>query len=65
MTGMPAWDRVMPDDEIWEIVAFIKHSDKLPPDTAAAWQRLATAPGRIEEHTPEQHGDPPAPVPVP
>jgi thiosulfate dehydrogenase len=55
MTGMPSWDGIMSDDEIWKVVAFLKHSDKLPPETAAAWQALASEPGAIEEHTPEQH----------
>ena len=58
MTAMPAWDGILSDDEIWKIVAFIKHSDKLPPETQAAWQRAASTPTKIEEHTPtpNQHG---------
>jgi mono/diheme cytochrome c family protein len=55
MTGMPAWDGVLSDDEMWKVIAFIKHSDKLPPEAAAAWQKLASTPGEIEEHTPDQH----------
>jgi mono/diheme cytochrome c family protein len=55
MTGMPTWEGVMSDDEIWKIIAFIKHSDKLPPEVQAAWQKVASAPAEIEEHTPEQH----------
>jgi len=55
MTGMPSWDGVLTDEEMWKIVAFVKHSDRLPPDAQAAWQRSAATPGTIEEHTPEQH----------
>ncbi len=55
MTGMPSWDGVMSDDEIWKVVAFIKHSDKLPPDVQAYWQKMAATPGEIEEHTAGQH----------
>jgi mono/diheme cytochrome c family protein len=55
MTGMPAWDGILSDEEIWKVVAFIKHSNKLPPETAEAWQKLAAEPTEIEEHTPEQH----------
>ncbi len=61
MTGMPSWDGVMSDEEMWKVIAFIKHSDKLPPETAAAWQKLASEPGEIDEHTPEQHEHPPTP----
>jgi thiosulfate dehydrogenase len=60
MTGMPTWDGVMSDDEIWKVIAFIKHSDKLPPEAQAVWQKMATEPGEIEEHTPEQHEHAPA-----
>ncbi len=59
MTGMPAWGGVMSDDEMWKVIAFIKHSDKLPPEVRSAWQKLATTPGTIKEHTPEQHEHPP------
>jgi thiosulfate dehydrogenase len=55
MTGMPSWDGVMSDDEMWKVVAFIKHSDKLPPEAQGVWQKMATEPGKIEEHTPAQH----------
>ena len=41
MTGMPTWDGVLSDDEIWKVVAFIKHSDKLPPEVQAAWKTAA------------------------
>jgi mono/diheme cytochrome c family protein len=63
MTAMPSWDGIMSDEEIWAVIAFIKHSDKLPPETQKAWQELAASPGEMEEHTPEQHthapgGDP-------
>ena len=60
MTGMPTWDGVMSDDEIWKIVAFIKHSDKLPAEVQAVWQKMAAEPTEIEEHTPEQHEHTPA-----
>jgi thiosulfate dehydrogenase len=41
MTGMPSWDGTLSEDQIWTIVAFIKHSYKLPPDVDAAWRRAA------------------------
>jgi mono/diheme cytochrome c family protein len=42
MTGMPAWTGLLSDDEIWKIVAFIKNSGNLPPETQAAWVSAAT-----------------------
>ncbi len=29
MTAMPGWDGVLPDDEIWKVVLFVKNSAKL------------------------------------
>jgi mono/diheme cytochrome c family protein len=55
MSGMPTWDAILSDDEIWKIIAFIKHSEKLPPEVQSFWQKMAATPGEIEEHTPEQH----------
>ena len=46
MTGMPAWTGVLSDDQIWKIAAFLKQSDKLPPDAAAAWQAAAAPAAR-------------------
>jgi thiosulfate dehydrogenase len=41
MTGMPGWDRVMTDEDIWKVILFVKHSDKLPPDALKAWKEAA------------------------
>jgi mono/diheme cytochrome c family protein len=60
MTGMPAWDGILSDDEMWKVIAFIKHSDQLPPEVQASWQKMASTPGEIEEHVPEQHERAPA-----
>jgi len=43
LTGMPAWDGILSDDQIWKVIAFVKHTDKLPPDVQAAWQAAAAS----------------------
>ena len=63
MTGMPTWDGILSDDEMWKVISFIKHSDKLPPDVQSYWQKMAATPGEIEEHTSEQHEHAPAAEP--
>ena len=55
MTGMPTWDGVLADEDMWKIVAFIKHSDALPADVESAWRRMAVTTGERGEHPPEQH----------
>lgn len=44
MTGMPSWDGVLTDEEMWKVISFIKQSDKLPPDVDAAWHKAAAGP---------------------
>lgn len=43
MTGMPSWDGVMSDDDMWKTIAFIKHSGKLPAEVESAWKSAATS----------------------
>jgi mono/diheme cytochrome c family protein len=48
MTGMPSWSDLLSDEDIWKIVAFIKHSNKLPPGVEAAWRTpIAAAGGQL------------------
>ena len=30
MTAMPSWSGILSDDQIWKVVAYVKHSDKMP-----------------------------------
>lgn len=41
MTGMPAWDGVLSDDQMWKVIAFIKYSNKLPVEVESAWRKMA------------------------
>jgi mono/diheme cytochrome c family protein len=41
MTGMPAWDGLLTDDQIWKIVAFIKNSGGVAASVRAAWEKAA------------------------
>jgi len=36
-TGMPGYGATLTQPQIWQIALFLKHMDKLPPSTAAAW----------------------------
>lgn len=50
MTGMPTWDGILSDDTMWKIVAFVKHSDTLPPEAQATWQQAAASGGDAHAH---------------
>jgi thiosulfate dehydrogenase len=38
LTGMPAWSSALTDQQIWSLSLFLKHMDKLPPRSQAAWK---------------------------
>ena len=38
-TGMGAWENLMSDDEIWQVVGFLSHLNNLPPEVKAEWQQ--------------------------
>jgi hypothetical protein len=38
---------------MWKVIAFVKHSDKLPPDVKAMWQQAAQGPSTTNEVTPK------------
>jgi mono/diheme cytochrome c family protein len=39
-TGMPAWRGTLNDEQIWTLVLFLKHMDKLPPAAEEAWKNV-------------------------
>jgi mono/diheme cytochrome c family protein len=38
-TAMPAWGRQLSDENIWQMVSFLKRLDALPPAVAAEWKK--------------------------
>lgn len=50
-TGMPAWGKVLSEDEIWKVTGFLSHLDKLPPEVKDAWQKsFGVPPPEPSEH---------------
>ena len=39
-TGMPSWEGVLTDQQIWTLALFLKYMDKLPPAAKQAWQAV-------------------------
>jgi mono/diheme cytochrome c family protein len=37
-TAMPAWDSVLPEQDMWKVTSFLSHMDKLPPGAQQYWQ---------------------------
>jgi len=37
-TGMPAWDKSLPEQDIWKITMLLSHLDKLPPAVQEYWK---------------------------
>jgi plastocyanin/mono/diheme cytochrome c family protein len=59
-TGMPAFAKTHPPDDIWKIVAFVRHLPALTPEERAA---LAKREPGEHEHHPEGGAPPPQPSP--
>jgi mono/diheme cytochrome c family protein len=46
LTGMPGWSKSLKEDDIWKLVTFITHTDKLPPDIQKDWSPNGPAPAQ-------------------
>ncbi|MGH9581543.1 MAG: c-type cytochrome [Bryobacteraceae bacterium] len=61
-TGMPAWKNTLSGEEIWKLVTFLSHMDKLPPAVEQEWKNplpsggaSASQNGR-QDHSPNTRG---------
>ena len=43
LSGMPAWDGTLSDQEMWQLTTLLSHLDKLPPQVSDAWRAMASA----------------------
>lgn len=43
-TGMPAWNQTLNENEIWQVVTFLSHIDKLPPAAQRELQPMTAPP---------------------
>jgi thiosulfate dehydrogenase len=51
LTGMPTWRYSINDRQIWTLVLFLKHMDKLPPAVQQTWQQVRNWPVTSENQT--------------
>jgi mono/diheme cytochrome c family protein len=52
-TGMPAWDKTLPEPDLWKVTAFLTRIEKLPPAVQDYWKKSTgvTPPtGELEGH---------------
>jgi mono/diheme cytochrome c family protein len=56
-TGMPAWNRALSDQDIWNVTAFLSRVEKLPPGVQTYWKNAyGTTPQSHQGEGHEQHG---------
>jgi thiosulfate dehydrogenase len=41
LSGMPAWGKILNQQQAWQLTTFLKDMDKLPPDVATEWKKMA------------------------
>ena len=42
LTGMPSWQGVLNDQQMWQVVTFLSHMDKLPLQLSNQWKTAAS-----------------------
>jgi mono/diheme cytochrome c family protein len=50
-TGMPAWEGVLSEQEMWKITTFLSHMDKLSPAVQDYWKNSFNAPTTLPADT--------------
>jgi len=43
LSGMPAWRKLLNEQQIWQVTTFLSHVEKLPPEVLTQWQAVAGA----------------------
>lgn len=43
LSGMPAWGKILNEQQVWLLTTFLSHMDKLPPQVTAQWKAMAQA----------------------
>jgi hypothetical protein len=57
---MPAWDKVLSDQDMWKVTLFLSHMEKLPAPAQEFWKNsVGVAPpaneGEHDEHEGHEH----------
>lgn len=55
MSGMPSWKQVLNEQQIWQVVTFLSHINKLPPQVSDVWKAAA---GGSTGENPATHASP-------
>ena len=55
-TGMPAWDKTLPEQDIWKITMLLSHLEKLPPAVQDYWKSNFNAAPAAAGETKEKEG---------
>ena len=44
LSGMPAWNKALNEQEVWQVTSFLSHIDKLPATVSGQWKSIASTP---------------------
>jgi len=56
-TGMPAWENTLTDEQVWTLVTFLSHMDKLPPAVQQVFGQPETSEGKSNPGKESMHHD--------
>jgi thiosulfate dehydrogenase len=56
-TGMPAWDKMLSDQDLWKVTIFLSHIEKLPAPAQEYWKTTFSVAPPSGEGDHDEHGD--------
>jgi mono/diheme cytochrome c family protein len=56
-TGMPSWEKVLSEPDMWKVTAFLTRVEKLPPAVQEFWQKSGGVAPPTEGHEHHDHAD--------
>src|SRR5208282_588084 len=54
-TGMPAWNKVLSEQDMWKVTAFLSRIEKLPPAVQDFWKQAGGAPAAARAEQQSHH----------
>jgi mono/diheme cytochrome c family protein len=56
-TGMPSWEKVLSEPDMWKVTAFLTRVEKLPPAVQDFWKKSAGVAAPTESEAGHEHHD--------
>jgi mono/diheme cytochrome c family protein len=62
LSGMPAWGQSLSESQMWRVITFLSHMDKLPPEISQQWGAKSAETPVADSPTPDSSKEKQSPV---